>query len=268
MPVRVLCLLSFFALPMAAMANDVTLNVGGDLAVFDNPHSQQGSMPLDLGYHVGNWTLEGTDTFFYREGTPTQTFKTKHGPQLVLVPIQVGSRTVWVPRPRKPIPGEPTAYGWGDLTLSGTYSASIPDEHHVGVDLITTVTLPTGSKARNFSTGTYEYAFGAALTKIVGSMTYTVNALYNLNGDVPGTETEDGWTTQLSGVYTSSHGNTIGLQYNWAQAATTDVGASRVLALVGSLALSKQNKLAFSVGHGLGLNDPITDVNATLSHSF
>jgi hypothetical protein len=264
--ISTLCILTL--LSTAVLANETTVSVGGDLSVFDNPRSQQGSMPLDLAYHVDDWTLEGTDTYFYREGTPTQTFRTKHGPQLILVPIHVGNRTIWVPRPRKPIPGEPTAWGWGDLSLNATYAASIADEHHVGVDLIATATLPTGSRSRNFSTGTTEYAFGATLTKIVGSMTYTANAIYNLNGDIPGAESEDGWATQLSGIYTSAHGHTIGLQYNWAQAASLDVGTSRVLEVISSFVLSKQNKLAFTVGHGFGLNDPITDVNATLSHTF
>jgi hypothetical protein len=269
MTIRALLYPTLLALGVAAQAGETTVSLGSDLSVFDNPRSQQGSAPMDMSYTTGAWTFEGTDAYIYREGTPATVFRTKKNkPEFILVPEHVGNRIIWVPRPRKPIPGEPTQYGWGDLSLNTTYSALAASEKQIGIDITASATLPTGSQSKNFSTGTEEYALGTVITKLAGPMTYSLNALHNWNGQIKNSKTEDNWSGQISGVYSSLGGNTAGLQFSWSQAAAPNTGSSRVASFISSIALSKRDKVAFTVGHGFGLSDPTTDINVTMSRTY
>jgi len=108
--------------------------------------------------------------------------------------------------------------GLGDAVIGWTYELVERPWHGVLVDVTGKVKLPTGNKAKGFSTGKADYTLLADVYFPAGAFTPFAGAGYRVTGNPDGLALRDIWLFNVGLGYKLSGRNSVGAMYDLRQA--------------------------------------------------
>lgn len=210
------------------------------------------------------WTSRQLNGDIYRFTSPTESWLGRHWQLPLLRSLPAGDRLVWLPvgqASRKA--GFDAA---GDRSPMASYSL-LGGADRFSLDVRTAV-KPRYDTDNGIAGERLDWSLGAVLSKGFGPLAFSAAANRNLNTRLPGSNLRDSWSGEVYGGYGFANGSTVGLDFNYAQSAVPGADPSRVLSLSSTFVMTRREKLAFTLSHGLGNADANADLNVVYSHTF
>ncbi|MFZ4604369.1 MAG: hypothetical protein ACOYM8_18165 [Caulobacterales bacterium] len=163
-----------------------------------------------------------------------------------------------------------TTTGFGDLSLTGTYTFDKVFGAHSYVDVIGRVRLPTGDEGKNLSLGVTDYGL-ASEVGFIGKK----SGAYVLGGrrflqDAKGLNREDGWQAEIGGWTRAGARSVVGGSIDWRDASTrTGKDVSEASAYV-SYKLTEAVRVGVNASAGLteGASDYGVGLSLSWKHDF
>jgi hypothetical protein len=111
-----------------------------------------------------------------------------------------------------------TESGLGDVVGSLAYTVDLPQTTYL--DITSKVKLPTANEKKGLGTGEADYTLQADLTKQLGSFVVFGGAGYKIVGSNSSLNLDNVWLVNLGAGYTVDKQTSVGLMYDWREAAS------------------------------------------------
>jgi hypothetical protein len=153
-----------------------------------------------------------------------------------------------------------TVSGWGDASLSATYSFNKIADSPMYVDLTGRVRLPTGSQRNGIGTGATDYVLLVESGVDIEAGGVYANAGRRFVGDVTGVQRKDGWQASGGGWLNLGDAAVLGAFYDWRESSLVGLEDPSEVGAYLTLSLSRRWKLELNAARPL--NDSGADYSA------
>lgn len=244
--------LGYSPLSHSEPAGEFTFTTGFDYSTGDygdDADTDISAIPLVAKYSLDRWTFKATIPYIRIKG-----------PGDVIPSIGQVSQT-----PRR---NETTESGWGDTTVSATYSFYPPVAQGMVIDLTGKVKFDTANEDKGLGTGENDYAVQMDVYKVFGKFTAIAGVGYRVYGNPSYATLDNVFYGSVGGAYKLSQTTSIGAIYDY-RPKIVDSGSeiSEVLSFV-SHKLNDQWKLQAYFVKGFSDGSPDYGGGAMLGYSF
>lgn len=216
-------------LPAVACAQgELTLGLGFNYSTGDygtSTTTQIISIPFSARYDVGRLSLKATVPYLRITGSSA------------VVP-GVGAVSNTNPRargrgaglaPTAPVPAtaESTESGMGDTVLAATYNVLYDRASQLGIDVTGKVKLATADADKGLGTGEHDAGVQVDAYKTYDRVTVFGGIGYMVLGSSEFIQLEDVWSANLGASYQLSSSDSLGVSFDWREAASPSGSAQR-----------------------------------------
>lgn len=156
--------------------------------------------------------------------------------------------------------------GFGDLSVSGTFTAIENLDEQFYLDLTGKVKIPTANEDKQLGTGEFDYTAQVDLTKVFGNITPMLGGGYKWLGDSATLQLDNVWFWSAGVDYRLSDKTHLGGFFDWREAATATSEHQKDASIYISHRLNQTLKVQPYIGTGFSDGSP--DFNAGLSVSI
>lgn len=159
-----------------------------------------------------------------------------------------------------------TEQGFGDIVAAVVYTPI--DKGGLILDITGKIKFPTASEKKSLGSGKTDYALQAEIERSIGRAFVTGGIGYKWLGDPSGVSLRNVVYGSLGGGFKPSAQTTVGVAFDFAQAARSGGTAPREVSLYASQRLTKHIKLNGSLFAGLSDGSPDWGAGVSLGYNF
>ncbi len=159
-----------------------------------------------------------------------------------------------------------TEQGFGDIVAAAVYHAV--DTRGLLVDVTGKVKFATASETKGLGSGKNDYALQVEADKAIGKAYINGGIGHKWLGDPVGISLRNVWYASIGGGFKPTADTTVGMSYDYGQAARSSGTAAQEISIYASQRLSKNIKVNGSVFKGLSDGSPDWGVGIGLGFNF
>jgi hypothetical protein len=239
--------LLFGVASVAATDRSLEVTTGFDYSTGDYGTSRSTEIvyvPLTLEAEMGSWSVRTTVPY-----------------------LRITSEGGVVQGPDGPIQAVAgTENGLGDVLVRGAYTLSSRGGWRPWVELAGLVKFPTASRARGLGTGEFDFGLETELTWVAGRLTPFVSGGYLFLGSGPDLDLNNVFTASVGAQYRVRDRFTVGLLFDYREAASATTGPRMELVPFGSFSLLPHWDLGVSTVAGLADGSPDAGVGVQITY--
>jgi hypothetical protein len=239
--------LLFGVASVAATDRSLEVTTGFDYSTGDYGTSRSTEIvyvPLTLEAEMGSWTVRTTVPY-----------------------LRITSEGGVVQGPDGPIQAVAgTENGLGDVLVRSSYTLSSSGGWRPWIELAGLVKFPTASRARGLGTGKFDFGLETELTWVAGRLTPFVSGGYLFLGSAPDLDLNNVFTASVGAQYRVRDRFSVGLLFDYREAASATTGPRMELVPFGSFSLTPHWDLGVSTVAGLADGSPDAGVGVQITY--